>query len=146
MKTYNVPRKIWGVLLAAAIAALMAFPATADNNPANHPIRVLKARYQNDQSTSGMSSSRGNLTIWLQNGADVAVDGVEVEVELYNDRNRKVETLRKSVDTLEAGEKKIVTFRWDIIAERTIKPRFYVEYNARGTQKARFEGDSPSWQ
>ncbi len=136
----------WGALLASVLAILVIQPATAKNNPTDHPIRVLKARYQNDQSRGGLSSARGNMTIWLQNSVGVTVDGIEIEVELYNDRGRKVETLKKKIDKLDAGEKKIVTFRWDVIAEKQVKPKFFIEYNAGTAKKPRFQGDSPTWQ
>ena len=112
----------------------------------DHPLRVLKARAQNDNLRTGTASARGSLTIWLQNITSVVVDGVEVEVELYNDSKRKVETLKRNVDKLEPGQKQVLTFRWDVVAEDNVKPRFFISYNSRGSQKARFEGDSPSWQ
>lgn len=145
MKRIMKHGKTLGLVLALFAVLTAVLPAQADNNnPSDHPIKILKARYQNDRSRA-TTSARGNLTIWMQNAADVTVDGVEVEVELYNDRDRKVETLRKKVDTLNAGEKKVITFRWDVVAESSVKPRFYVEYNSRGTQKTRFEGDTPNW-
>ncbi len=112
----------------------------------DHPLRILKARAQNDNLRAGGASARGSLTIWLQNITSVVVDGVEIEVELYNDSKRKVETLKRTIDKLEPGQKQVITFRWDVVAEDNVKPRFFVSYNARGSQKARFEGDSPSWQ
>lgn len=146
MKSFNLSPRLWGALLVSLLAISVALPATARDNPSDHPIKVLKARYQNDQSRGGSSSARGNLTIWLKNAVGVTVDGIEIEVELYNDRRRKVETLRRKIDKLEGGEKKVVTFRWDVIAEKDVKPKFFIEYNSRGNQKSRFEGDSPNWQ
>jgi len=146
MKMYFSKGQVWGFLLTVAVAAVLAYPALANDNPADHPLRILKARYQNDSTRGAAASAKGNLTIWMQNSVGVAVDGIEIEVELYNDRKRKVETLRRDIGLLEAGEKKIITFRWDVIAEDSVKPRFFVEYNRRGNQKARFEGDSPNWQ
>lgn len=134
----------FGLGLIALICLAAVSPVSAKDNPADHPLHVLKARYQNDTNRGSGMSARGNLTIWLKNAADATVDGVEIEVELYNDRGRKVETLRKKVEDLGAGEKKVITFRWDVVAEKNVKPRFYVEYNRRGTQKARFEGESPN--
>lgn len=111
-----------------------------------HPLRVLKARVQNnDLGSGGFSSAKGSLTIWIQNITSVIVDGITIDVELYNGNRRKVETLHRTVDKLEPGEKKVLTFRWDVLAEREVKPKFFVEYNARGNQKARFEGDTPTW-
>lgn len=147
MKSHVHNLKIFlGFGLIALICLAASLPAAAKDNPADHPLRILKARYQNDTNRGSGMSARGNLTVWLQNSADATVDGVEIEVELYNDRGRKVETLRKKVEDLGPGEKKVVTFRWDVVAENNVKPRFYVEYNRRGTQKARFEGESPNWQ
>jgi len=143
---YQPIRKFLGVAFVLAFSVLLSYPTLAKDSISDHPIRILKARYQNDASRGGAASTRGNLTIWLQNQVDVTVDGVEIEVELYNDRNRKVETLRKKVEDLGPSEKKVVTFRWDVIAETSVKPKFFVEYNFRGNQKARFEGESPNWQ
>lgn len=134
-----------GLGLMAVVLLAVSLPASAKDNPSDHPIRVLKARYQDDTTHGGGMSARGSLTIWLQNAADLTVDGIEIEVDLYNDRGRKVETLHKKVEDLNGGAKKVVTFRWDVVAEDHVKPRFFVEYNVRGNQKARFEGDSPNW-
>jgi hypothetical protein len=147
MKTirYELHTKYLGIALVSALVALLTHPILAKDNPSDHPIRVIKARYQNDNSRGGATSARGNLTVWLKNVAEVTVDGVEIEVDLYNDRGRKVETLRKEVKDLGPGEKRVTTFRWDVVAENEVKPRFYIEYKSRGTQKTRFEGDPPSW-
>ena len=144
MTHLNQKAKLLGIALATLLAVLASSPVVARDNPSDHPIRILKARVQNDQARGG-NSARGNLTIWMQNSANVTVDGIEVEVELYNNRKRKVETLRRKVDSLDSGEKKVVTFRWDVVAEDDVTPRFFVEYNSRGTQKTRFEGETPSW-
>lgn len=134
--------------LALCFALSMLGAAVANDKPftAEHPLRVLKARAQNDNLRGGSASARGNLTIWLQNYTSVIVDGVVIEVELYNNNKRKVETLRREVGALDAGERKVITFRWDVVAEQDVRPRFFIEYNSRGNQKDRFEGDSPSWQ
>ncbi len=133
-----------GVALFTVLALLA--PASADKDfTGEHPIRVLKARKQNESNRGGHSAAaRGNLTLWLHNPTSVVVDGVRVEVELYNDSRRRVETLRRDIEDLQPGEKRVVTFRWDVLAERSVDPRFFIEYNARGAQKARFEGDSPT--
>ena len=141
-------RNFWngviGLVLASLVAVSLATPAAADSD-VDHPIKVLKARYQSNGG-GGLGSSKGTMTIWLKNLVGVTVDGIEIEVELYNDRRRKVETLKKKIGELGAGEKKVVTFTWDVLAEKIEKPRFFIEYNARGNQKSRFEGDSPNWQ
>lgn len=111
----------------------------------DHPLRILKARAQNDSERGAVASAKGNLTIWLQNPTSVTVDGVSIDVDLYNKNKRKVDTLHRDVDKLEPGEKKVITFRWDVVAEDEIHPRFFIEYNARGTQKERFEGETPTW-
>ncbi len=138
--------------MAALTAALMSITlsslATAqDDAPAaGHPIRVMKARYENDRSRGG-ASARGSCTVWLQNRAEVSVDGIEIELELYNDSRRKVETLKREIELLTAGEKKVLVFKWDIPGESEVRrPRIFLSYNSRGRQKTRFEGDPPTWQ
>lgn len=141
--------KLGPVLLAVCfvLSALVAVQADDKEFSGEHPLRVLKARAQRDNVRGGaVASSKGNLTIWLQNYTSVIVDGIEVEVELYNRSRRKVETLKRVIDKMEPGEKKVITFRWDVIAEDDLTARFFISYNSRGNQKARFEGDSPSWQ
>jgi hypothetical protein len=113
----------------------------------DHPLRVLKARAQRDNIRGGSAvSSRGSLTLWLQNPTSVIVDGIGIDVDLYNDNKRKVDSLRRELEKLDPGEKKVITFQWDVVAEDEIYPRFFIEYNARGNQKERFEGETPSWQ
>ncbi len=136
---------IMAIGLALSLIVSLLLPASAEKDySGDHPLRVLKARKQGDQARSSAGSAKGNLTIWLQNPTSVVVDGVEVEVELYNDNRRKVDTLRRKLDDFQPGEKRVVTFRWDVLAERYVEPRFFIEYNARGAQKARFEGESPT--
>ncbi len=142
-------RKLAPVLLAVCfvLSALVAVQADDKEFSGEHPLRVLKARAQRDNVRgSAAVSARGNLTIWLQNYTSVIVDGVNIEVELYNKNRRKVETLKRTIEKMEPGEKKVITFRWDVVAEDEVNPRFFIEYNSRGNQKARFEGDTPSWQ
>lgn len=141
--------KLGPILLAACfvLSALVGVQADDKEFSGEHPLRVLKARAQRDNVRgSAAVSARGNLTIWLQNYTSVIVDGITIEVELYNRSRRKVETLKRQVDKMEPGEKKVLTFRWDVVAEDDVKPRFFIEYNARGNQKERFEGETPSWQ
>ena len=133
-----------------AVCMTLAFVAGASAEDkeftGTHPLKILKARYQSENSNgSAAASARGNLTVWIQNVTSVIVDGVDIDVELYNNRKRKVDTLKRNVDKLEPGEKKVLTFRWDVPGEEELSPRFFVEYNARGNQKERFEGDSPTW-
>lgn len=111
----------------------------------DHPLRILKARAQNDNVRGAVANAKGSLTIWLQNPTSVIVDGVVVDVDLYNKNKRKVDTLHREIDKLDPGEKKVITFRWDVVAEDEIHPRFFIEYNARGNQKERFEGETPTW-
>lgn len=147
MKRHNIfgLRRAIGYLMVSIMMLAVMNPAQAKKtDPSDHPIKVLKARYQS--TGRSMGSSKGSLTIWLKNMVGVTVDGIEIEVDLYNDRRRKVETVRRKVKELGAGEKKVVTIKWDVVAEKIKKPRFYVEYNRRGNQKSRFEGESPNWQ
>lgn len=149
MTTSRFSRRWTTGFLAVAflLSALIGASAQDKEFKGEHPLRVLKARAQNDSVRGGSSvSARGTLTVWVQNYTSVVVDGVEMEVELYNDNRRKVDTIKRNIDKLEPGEKKVITFRWDVVAEDNVKPRFFIEYNARGNQKARFEGDTPTWQ
>lgn len=143
MRDIGFTKRFLATLAILGLVLGMAGIAGADNDD-DHPLRVLKSRVKSDQSRGSSSSARGNLTVWLQNTSGVTVDGIEMEIELYNDSNRKVETLRRTIEDMDAGEKKVITFRWDVIAERNVTPRIFVEYKARGTQKARFEGRSPN--
>lgn len=147
MKSYL--KKSWlGGLLALAVmsVALSGVGSAADEPEGGHPIKVMKARYTNDRSRGG-SSAKGNCTVWLKNKAEVSVDGIEVEVELYNDSRRKVETLKREIEVLTSGEKKVLTFKWDIPGESTIRrPKIYLSYHSRGRQKTRFHSEPPTWQ
>jgi hypothetical protein len=149
---HRISRKhLWVASVAALCFALFAMVGVRAEDSGKefkgeHPLRVLKARAQNDAIRGNAASARGSLTIWLQNPTSVVVDGISIDVDLYNNNKRKVDSLHRDIDKLEPGEKKVITFRWDVVAETEVKPRFFIEYNARGSQKERFEGDSPSWQ
>jgi hypothetical protein len=130
------------VALTIMIAALVGQPAVAKDDT-NHPLRILKAKVDTDGRSGFNPGGRGSLSIWIKNAADVTVDGITVTVELYNDRRRKMNTLTKDIDALDAGEKRIVTFEWDEFEE--VKPKYFVEYYSRGKQKTKFEGDQPDY-
>ncbi len=147
MKFTKALKALTAVLAVTCATVAFSQSASAEKDfTGDHPIRVLKARYESDNARGGGASAKGNITIWLQNATSVIVDGVDVEVDLYNDNKRKVDTLKRSIEPLEAGEKRVLTFRWDVIAEREVTPRFFIEYNSRGNQKTRFEGRPPTWQ
>ncbi len=117
--------------------------AVAKDNPSDHPIKVLKAKVDMENRSGFGRGGRATMSIWLKNSAEVTVDGIVVTVDLYTDRRRKINTLTQEVEPLDGGEKSIVVVEWDELEE--VKPRFYIEYYARGKQKNKFEGDTPSW-
>ena len=140
MKNFSTITK---ALLCFAVLALTLAPTQAKESE-RHPIKVLKARMQNN-SRGSMGSNKGNVTVWLQNVAGVAVDGVKVEIELYSDSRRLLDTLEKEVGEMTAGKKKVLTFKWDLITDDRIKPRIFVSYNGGRKKPVRFEGDTPTW-
>lgn len=125
------------------VAVLMGQPTIAKDNPSDHPIRVLKAKVDTENRGGFNKGGRATLSIWLKNAAEVTVDGLAVTVDLYDNRRRKINTLTRELEPLDAGEKRIVVMEWDELEE--VKPRFYIEYYARGKQKNKFEGETPSW-
>lgn len=131
------------IALTLMVATLMGQPAAANDNPSDHPIRILKAKIDVDSRGGFNKGGRASMSIWMKNAAEVTVDGITITVELYDDRRRKVNTLTRDIEPLDAGEKRIVTFEWDEFEE--VKPRYYVEYYSRGKQKAKFEGDDPDY-
>lgn len=148
MKILNFKRTWVGGFLAIALMTLaLGSLAAAQNEPAGgHPIKVMKARYVSDRDRGG-SSARGNCTVWIKNKADVSVDGIVVEVEIYNDSRRKIETVKREVELLTSGEKKVLTFKWDIPGESEIRrPKIFLSYRTRGTQVTRFHSEPPTWQ
>lgn len=136
-------RVVFATLVALATFALTLTGWSEDK--IDHPLKVLKAKMNNDAGRSSIMSSRGSMTVWLQNLADVPVDGVKMEVILYNDRNRPVETLTREIGELDAGKKEVLTFKWDVLAERSVKPRIFVYYNGGEPEPTKFEGEPPVW-
>ena len=104
-----------------------------------HPIVVLTIRYSDDQSRGHALASKGKVTVWLKNTAKVAVDGVKVDAQLCNSLGHRVETVSEPIDLLEAGEKMVITIPWDVIGEKNLKPKIYVEYKGRGNRTVRFK-------
>lgn len=142
MKTSSLSTILKTLLCLAAVTVLV-LPTQAKDSE-RHPIKLLKARMQ-ASGRGSMGASKGNVTVWLQNVAGVTVDGVKVEVELYNDNRRLLDTLEKDVGEMTAGKKKVLTFKWDVISDDRIKPRIFVSYNAGRKKPVRFEGDTPTW-
>lgn len=132
------------LLLAVALLA----PLRADekdNAPEDgkHPIAVLKGVFSND--LDGFNAIRGDCTIWLKNLSDVTVDGVRMELELYNQSGKKVETLKKEIGEMEAGAKRYIPFEWEVYGATSLKPRVWIYYNAGGEVPVKFEGNPPVW-
>ncbi|GMU56027.1 MAG: hypothetical protein AMXMBFR33_51730 [Candidatus Xenobia bacterium] len=136
-------------LSCAFLVALVALAARADDDDkklkGKHPLAVLKGVINSDNGTT-LGAMRGDATIWLKNVSDVAVDGVKVEMVIYNGNNgRKLETLTKDIGELNAGDKKYLNFKWEIYGATTIKPKVWVYYNGGGEEPVKFDGEPPVW-
>lgn len=114
----------------------------SDKGP--HPLKILKV-VQDGSSRSTMNGCNGRYHIWLQNVTDVAVDKVEIQMEIYSTNGRLVDTIKKEVGTLDSGNKNMAEVRYDVIGEASIRPRFWVLYNAGKDQPAQFEITGTSW-
>ncbi len=137
-------KKLTTITLTVLALVSLSLLATAKEDKV-HPIKLLRARMQQGAGMSGIGTSKGTMTVWLQNLAEVPVDGVKMEIELYNERNRLVETIVREVGEMDAGKKEVLTIKWDVIAERIKRPRIWVYYNAGGPKLEKFEGDTPVW-
>lgn len=132
------------ILLASALAIGPAAAKRRKSDPGPHPLKILKV-VQDGSSTSTMNGTSGRYHLWLQNTTDVAVDKVAVEMELYSKTGRLEETVTKEVGNVDAGQKTFVELKYNIIGEATVKPRFWVKYNAGKQELTQFEIDGPSW-
>ncbi|MBI3925278.1 MAG: hypothetical protein HY319_07055 [Armatimonadetes bacterium] len=131
-------------VLCLALAPVWARDEGKKEDPGPHPIRVLKAKI--DTARRGVGSSRGSITIWLHNSAEVIVDGVKVEVELYTPQGRLIDTLSEEVGEIDPGTKKWVDLDWDLAGEEVpMKPKIWVYYNGGGTKPTKFVGEPPVW-
>ena len=140
-------KKLQLALLCAAILAVFVVPAGAARRKSEkgpHPLKILKV-VQDIGNQSNMNGAVGRYHVWMQNTTDVAVDKVVVEMELYSESGRKVETIKKDVGEISSGAKSMVEFKYNVIGERTVKPRFWVLYNAGKEAPVQFEIDGPSW-
>jgi hypothetical protein len=140
-------KKLQLAVLAAGTLAALVLPAGAarrksDKGP--HPLKILKV-VQDVGNQSSMGSSTGRYHVWMQNTTDVAVDKVQVELELFSESGRLVETVKKDIGEVGAGAKSMVELKYNVIGERTVKPRFWVLYNAGKEAPVQFEIDGPSW-
>lgn len=128
--------------------AVLVGPSTAAKprrgDPGPHPIKVLKVT-QDSGSRETMAGTQGKYHVWLQNTTDVAVDKVALELEFYSRSGRIVETVRKEIGVLESGNKNMAEVRYDILGERSVKPRVWVMYNAGKEQPAQFEVTGAQW-
>lgn len=130
-----------------AAAALLLSPAGAvrrksDRGP--HPIKILKI-VQDGNSTQNLSGTSGRYHLWMQNTTDVAVDKVEVQMELWTKTGRLEDTIKKEVGTVEAGAKNMVDLKYNVVGESSLKPRFWILYNAGKEAPVQFEVEGPSW-
>lgn len=132
------------VLLASALLIVPASAKRRKSDPGPHPLKILKV-VQDGSSHTTMNGTAGRYHLWMQNTTDVAVDKVEVEMELYSKTGRLEDTIKKEVGNVDAGQKTFVELKYNIIGEQTIKPRFWVKYNAGKEALTQFEIDGPAW-
>lgn len=139
-------KSISKIVLGLLALGLVLTPAEArrKSQPGPHPIKVLKI-VQDGASQQTMNGAKGRYHVWLQNTTDVAVDKVQLEMELYNNSGRVIEKVTKEIGTLESGAKNMAELKYNVVGERTVKPRFWLMYNAGKEKPAEFEIDGPSW-
>jgi hypothetical protein len=141
MKTYQY------TALALAVAGSLFLPAWAarrKSDPGPHPLKVLKI-VQDGSSSQNMNGTSGRYHVWMQNTTDVAVDKVELQMELWTKTGRLEDTIKKEVGTVESGAKSLVELKYNVVGETNLKPRFWVLYNGGKEAPVQFEVDGPSW-
>ncbi|MFN8608818.1 MAG: hypothetical protein U0931_14875 [Vulcanimicrobiota bacterium] len=141
MKTYQYTAL---VLAAASSLLLPAFAARRKSDPGPHPLKVLKI-VQDGSSTQNMNGTSGRYHVWMQNTTDLAVDKVEIQMELWSKTGRLEDTIKKDVGTVESGAKSMVELKYNVVGESSLKPRFWVLYNGGKEAPIQFEVDGPSW-
>lgn len=127
------------VLIAVLLAA---FPARAQQ--LEHPLQVLKVHTEKGREGEARASS-GRGTIWLRNAADVAVDGVKVEIRMKTATGRTVQTIVREVGQVEAGRKKYVQYRWEDYRGRRLRPEIWIQYNGGQPEPVKFLAEPPVW-
>lgn len=137
-----------GGLVVLALIALVFGPAWGKRkteDPGPHPIRVLKAKVDGLR-RANMGTQSGTITIWLQNTADVIVDGVSVEVEFYSPQGRLIDSFKKEVGEIEGGTKTYADLKWNVVGEDgSLKPKIWIFYNGGGSEPKKFIGEPPVW-
>lgn len=131
-------------LAAAGSLLLPAFAARRKSDPGPHPLKILKI-VQDGSSSQNMNGTSGRYHVWMQNTTDVAVDKVELQMELWSKTGRLEDTVKKEVGTVESGAKSMVELKYNVVGESSLKPRFWVLYNAGKEAPVQFEIDGPSW-
>ena len=132
--------------LTLLVAATLLGPAQAKrrkSDPGPHPLKILKV-VQDGSSHATMAGCSGRYHIWMQNTTDVDVDKVSIEMELFSPSGRLEDTIKQDLGTIAAGQKSFADLKYNIIGETTLKPRFWVKYNAGKEQLTQFEIDGPS--
>jgi hypothetical protein len=141
MKSYQL------AALAVATAGTLLLPAFAarrKSDPGPHPLKILKI-VQDGSSTVSMNGASGRYHLWMQNTTDVAVDKVEVQMELWSKTGRLEDTVKKTIGNVDAGQKTFVELKYNVVGETSLKPRFWVLYNAGKEAPVQFEIDGSSW-
>ncbi|MEW6281928.1 MAG: FxLYD domain-containing protein [Candidatus Eremiobacterota bacterium] len=135
--------RIFSALMLALLVVAGAQAGDDGKDKNKHPLLVLKGTFSSDN--GGFGAMRGDATIWLKNISDVAVDGVKVEMELFNQNGRKVHKMTRDIGELPAGDKKFIDFEWEVYGVTSLKPRVWVYYNGGGEEPVKFEGEPPIW-
>jgi len=131
-------------LATAGTLFLPAYAARRKSDPGPHPLKILKI-VQDGSSRQDMNGASGRYHLWMQNTTDVAVDKVEVQMELYSTTGRLEDTIKKEVGNVDSGAKTFVDLKYSVIGSQTVKPRFWILYNGGKEKPIQFEVDGPSW-
>jgi hypothetical protein len=135
-------------LLVAAMAPLAySVSENRGSDPGPHPLKVLKVVREINQGEAGMGQTRGTMEIWLQNSADVDVDKVKMEVEIFTRDGRFLDKVKKDIGVIKAGSKSYQTVRWSVIGnEQSVKQKIWLFYNGGKEKLTQFEAEPPTWQ
>ena len=139
-------KKLTLALIATLIIGLWAGTCWAGEKKekVKHPLSILHAALDKDYN-DGINNVKFKCTIWLRNVSHNDVDGVKCKI-VVRDGAKKYYEKEKEIETLKAGKREFVTFKWEEFKDYRITPEIWLTYKNDEGKDVEFQAYSPTWE
>ena len=139
-------RRIALAIIAALIVGLWTGTCWAEEKPkkVRHPLSVLHAALDREYG-DGLYNVKYKATIWLRNVSHDDVDGIKCRL-LVREGAKKYFEETKELDTIKAGKRVFVNFKWEDQRDYKVTPEIWITYTNDEGSEVEFQAFSPTWE